>query len=64
MTHARRCARCGASLAGLRRDAIYCSTSCRTLDYRRRREERLVAAAVAEVEARLLGSHALVPDED
>jgi hypothetical protein len=53
MTHARRCGRCGASLDGLRRDALYCGTSCRTLAYRARRERRLILAAVAAAESRL-----------
>lgn len=46
MTDDRRCARCGDSLQGLRADARWCSTTCRTLAYRERRAERETREAV------------------
>lgn len=55
MTRSRRCARCGAGLEGLRRDARWCGAVCRNAGYRERREARLVAEAVAATEARLAG---------
>lgn len=44
----RRCNRCDETLQGLRADARWCSTTCRTLAYRERRAERETRAAVRD----------------
>jgi endogenous inhibitor of DNA gyrase (YacG/DUF329 family) len=42
----RSCAHCGASLAGRRSDARYCSGGCRAADSQRRRSEARTGAKV------------------
>ena len=39
MTNQGRCARCGGTLRGRRRDAKYCSASCRVLAHRHLKDE-------------------------
>lgn len=46
MTDDRRCPRCAHSLRGLRRDARWCSSRCRTLAYRERRAVRETREAI------------------
>lgn len=45
----RNCLTCGGSLQGLRADALYCRTACRTAGYRERREARIRHKAMREV---------------